>query len=103
MALFGPVFEVGDKIDWVDPDQPIPIFVGQGPFTVVTIANNEYPNACACGAQDTTVEHCPDDAFLCGDVPAQFVTIRNSEGEVIGEQDKKPPRYRSSYFKKVAW
>jgi hypothetical protein len=102
MALFGPVFEVGERIDWADPKSYTALFVGEGPFTVATVYNNEYPNSCACGSQDTTREHFPSDEHPCGDVPAQFVTIRNMKGELIGAGDHKPPRYRSAYFKKAA-
>lgn len=106
--MFGPTFEVGDKVVWDNearPGQPVSIRKEMGPFIVITTEDNDDADACNCGAsRENGYDHSlfyENEGDLCAETPVQYVTVQQENGEVLNDHKGRPSRYGSSWFKKV--
>lgn len=95
-------FEEGDMVTWINPDDPIIVKYGTGPFQVIEIIPVPM-GMCSCGMSIDDHNHSP----FCGRKTTEGLVghsqwlIIQKDGEVIKDDTAKPQRFSGKWFKKV--
>ncbi|MFA5070166.1 MAG: hypothetical protein WC528_02690 [Patescibacteria group bacterium] len=103
MTLIGPVFKVGEKVDWADPSVTIAHEDGQGPFIVLAVESNDRHFSRGSHSQDKSKDlrqQLVNDRGR-GALPSQWISIETMGGKLLRNKDGKPAKYASAYFKKM--
>jgi hypothetical protein len=104
--MYGPVFNIRDKVAWDRRNGGGPESIAldhiAGPFIVVSIENNDDPDACSCGASRENGyrhEESDEDGSFCGELPAQWITVKEKDsGNLLEDSDGKSIELCSSWF-----
>lgn len=96
-AMYGEVFEVGDRVVWRESNTHA--LGEEGPFFVNIVINNDDPQACACGASRHN-GYVHDEREQCRELPAQMIALRREDGSLLLDSRGQLASYSSYWFRR---